>query len=171
LTLVLNVALFQAGWLACVLAAAHGLPWAGIAAAAAVVTWHALHARRAAEELKLVALAVAVGALCDSALAASGWIEFAPQAAAEGLAPWWILAMWALFGTTLNVSLAWLRSRLPLAALLGAMSGPLAYWAGARLGALELRQPAAALGALALVWAASLPGLLAAARRLDGAAR
>ena len=171
MTLALNIALFQAGWLACVLAAAHGLPWAGIAAAIGVVAWHALRAPRTAQELKLVALAVAVGALCDSAFAASGWISFAPAAAAEGLAPWWILAMWALLATTLNVSLAWLRSRLPLAALLGAMSGPLAYWAGARLGALELRQPAAALGALALVWAAILPGLLAAGRRLDGAAR
>jgi len=170
LTLAVNVALFQAGWLACVLGAAHGMPLAGIAIAAAVVAWHAARARRPAQELKLVALAVLAGALFDSALAAGGWIVFAPEAAA-GLAPWWILAMWALFATTLNVSLAWLRSRLPLAALLGAVSGPLAYWAGARLGALELRQPAAALGALAAAWAVVLPGLLAAARRLDGAAR
>ena len=170
MTVALNVALFQAGWLACVLAAAHGLPWAGILAAAAVVAWHTARAQSPARELKLVALAVVVGALCDSALAASGWIAFAPEAAA-GLAPWWILAMWALFATTLNVSLAWLRSRLPLAGVLGAISGPLAYWAGARLGALELRQPAAALAALALGWAAILPGLLAAARRMDRAAR
>lgn len=171
LTLAVNVALFQAGWLACVLGAAHGMPWAGIAAAAAVVAWHVARARRPAQELKLAALAVLAGALCDSALAASGWIGFAPDAPAPGLAPWWILAMWALFATTLNVSLAWLRSRLPLAGLLGAISGPLAYFAGARLGALELRQPVAAVGALALVWAVALPGLLAAARRLDGAAR
>jgi hypothetical protein len=170
LTLALNVALFQAGWLACVLGAAHGMPWGGIAVAAAVVAWHAARARRPAQELKLVALAVLAGALCDSALAASGWIAFAPEAPAAGLAPWWILAMWALFATTLNVSLAWLRTRLPLAGLLGAVCGPLAYWAGARLGALELRQPAAALGALALAWAAILPGLLAAARRGDRAA-
>ena len=170
MTVVLNIALFQAGWLACVLGAAQGLPWAGILAAAAIVAWHAARAQRPALELKLVALAVIVGAACDSALAASGWIAFAPEAAA-GLAPWWILAMWALFATTLNVSLAWLRSRLPLAGILGAISGPLAYWAGARLGALEFRQPAAALAALALGWAAILPGLLVAARRLDGAAR
>jgi len=171
LILAVNIALFQAGWLACVLGAAHGMPWAGVAVAAAVVAWHAARARRPVQELKLVALAVLAGALFDSALAAGGWIVFAPDAAASGLAPWWILALWALFATTLNVSLAWLRLRLPLAALLGALCGPLAYWAGARLGALELRQPAAALGALALVWAAALPGLLAAARRLDGAAR
>ena len=170
MTLALNVALFQAGWFACVLAAAYALPWAGIAAAAAIVGWHALRARQPAQELKLVALAVLVGAVADSALAASGWVSFAPSAAAEGLAPWWILAMWALFATTLNVSLGWLRARLVLAALLGALSGPLAYWAGARLGALELLQPAAALAALAFCWAVVLPVLLAAARRLDGAA-
>jgi len=171
LIILVNVALFQAGWLACVLAAANGLPWAGIAVAAAIVAWHAVRARQPRQELKLVALAVAVGALADSALAASGWVAFAPQAAAQGLAPWWILAMWALFATTLNVSLGWLRARLALAGLLGALSGPLAYWAGARLGALELLQPSAALAALALCWAAVLPVLLAAARRLDGVAR
>ncbi len=153
------------------LGAANGLPWAGIAVAAAIVAWHALRARQPREELKLVALAVAAGALADSALAASGWVAFAPDVAAHALAPIWILAMWALFATTLNVSLAWLRPRLVLAGFHGALSGPLAYWAGARLGALELRQPVAALAALALGWAAILPGLLAAGRRLDGAAR
>src|SRR5690349_5709830 len=71
---VLNAAAFQAGWLACVLGAAHGLPWGGIVVAAAIVAWHALRARQPREELKLVALAVAVGALADSALAASGWV-------------------------------------------------------------------------------------------------
>lgn len=90
-------------------------------------------------------------------------------AAAEFLAPWWILALWALFATTLNVSLGWLRSRLLLAGVLGGVAGPFAYWAGERLGALSLREPVAALGALTLGWAAILPALLALARRLDGA--
>lgn len=169
--LVWNAAAFQAGWFACILGAAHGRPWAGIAIAAAIVGWHAARAARPAQELKLVALAVLAGALFDSALAAPGWVEFAPEAAAPYLAPWWILALWALLATTLNVSLGWLRDRLLLAGLLGAASAPLAYWAGERLGAITLREPAAALGALALGWAAILPGLLALARRLDGAAR
>ena len=64
--------------------------------------------------------------------------------------PYWILAMWALFATTLNASLGWLHGRPALAGALGMLSGPLAYWAGARLGAIELVQPAAALAALAL---------------------
>ena len=167
MTLALNAAAFQAGWFACVLGAAYGWPWAGVAAAAGLVAFHALRAPRPGQELKLVAVAVLVGALWDSVLVAAGWIAFAPDAFAQNLAPYWILALWALFATTLNVSLGWLRRRLLLAALLGALAGPLAYWGGAKLGALELREPAAALVALALGWAAILPALLALARRLD----
>jgi hypothetical protein len=164
-SLVVNIAAFQAGWFACVLGAAHGRPWLGIGVAVAVVAAHAALAKHPGAELKLVATAVLVGAFADSALAASGWVTFAPDSLAGWLAPWWILAMWALFATTLNVSLRWLRGRLPLAAALGFIAGPLAYWGGEKLGALELRPEA--LLALAAVWAAVLPGLLVAARRLD----
>lgn len=167
MTLVINIAAFQAGWFACVLGAAHGYPWLGVAAAAAAVGLHALNSPHPARELKLVAAAVLVGALFDSTLTAAGWVAFKPDALPENLAPFWILALWALFATTLNVSLHWLRARLALAAVLGLLAGPLAYWAGARLGALELTRPAAALGALALGWALMLPGLLALARRLE----
>ena len=165
--LALNIVLFQAAWFACVLGAAHGVPWLGIAAAAAVVAWHTFSAPQPATEFKLVAAALVIGALFDSALAGSGWLEFAPPAPAAYLAPYWILAMWALFATTLNVSLGWLRRRLALAAVVGMFAGPLSYWAGARLGAVELVEPAAALIALALGWTAILPGLLALARRLE----
>jgi hypothetical protein len=165
--LALNVAAFQAGWFACVLGAAHGLPWIGVAAAAAVVAWHTSGAQQPARELTLVVAALAVGATFDSALATSRWVEFAPPAAAEGVAPYWILALWALLATTLNLSLGWLRGRPALAAALGFIAGPLAYLAGARLGALEILKPAAALVALALGWAVVLPLLLALARRLE----
>src|SRR5262245_25306991 len=167
LSLAINIVAFQAGWFACVLGAACGWPWAGVAAAAAIVAWHVARAPRPGGELKLVGAAIVAGALADSALATSGWIQFAPQALADGLAPWWILAMWALFATTLNVSLRWLRERFALAAALGFLAGPLAYWGGAKLGAIELRQPGMALAALAFEWGLVLPGLLAAARRLD----
>jgi uncharacterized protein DUF2878 len=164
----LNVVAFQAGWLACVLSAAYGSPAAGLAAAAAVVAWHATQAARPAQELKLVAMAVLIGVFWDSALVALGWLAFAPYALLEKLAPYWILALWAMFATTLNVSLGWLRGRWLLAALLGALAGPLSYWAGAKLGAVVLLKPVPALAALAIGWAVILPALLALARRFDG---
>jgi hypothetical protein len=55
-----------------------------------------------------------------------------------------------------------------IAALLGAAGAPLAYYAGARLGALDLVSPAPALVAIALGWAVATPALMLAARRLDG---
>jgi hypothetical protein len=73
-----------------------------------------------------------------------------------------------LFATTLNVSLRWLRGRPLLGALLGAVGGPLAYLAGAKLGGIELLEPALALSALAAGWALLLPLLQRLATELDG---
>lgn len=166
--LIVNVAAFQLGWFACVLGAARGWPWAGTGLACAIVAWHVSRATHPAQELKLIAAALLIGALFDSSLAALGWLKFASGTLIEGTAPHWILAMWALFATTLNVSLNWLKGRCWVAALLGAAAGPLSYWAGARLGAVELADPVAALGALGVGWAIMMPALTVLARRYDG---
>jgi hypothetical protein len=169
--MLLNLVAFQAGWFACVLGAAHGWPWSGVAAALAVVGLHAGRATRPRAELALAALAVAGGAAWDSGLALSGWLAYSAAPAAQpwaSLAPPWILAMWALFATTLNVTLRWLRGRWLLAALLGAVAGPCSYLAGVRLGAARLVEPGLALSALAVEWALMLPALLALAARFDG---
>ena len=132
---IVNFAAFQIGWFACVLGAAHGWPWAGTAIAAAIVAAHVYRAARPAEELKLIGIALCLGAVWDSLLFTLGWLDFKTGVLIHGVAPHWILAMWALFAITLNVSLRWLQGRWLVAALLGAVAGPLAYWAGARLGA------------------------------------
>ena len=72
-----------------------------------------------------------------------------------------------LLAGTLAVSLRWLQRRLVLAGVLGAIAAPLAYLAGARLGALTLPKGHSALWAQAAGWALLLPALLAMARRLD----
>jgi hypothetical protein len=168
MTPVANIALFQAGWFACVLGAAHGLPWIGAMAAAAIVAWHALRAARPVRELALIGVAVALGALFETVLLQSGFVRFPHGGLFDGLAPYWMVALWALFATTLNVSLRWLRAHPALGALLGAIGGPVAYYAGARLGAIELAAAGGSLAAIAIGWALLTPLLLASARRLDG---
>lgn len=167
-SLIVNVAAFQVGWFACVLGAARGWPWAGTALAAVIVAWHAARAARPEQELKLIGLALLIGALFDSTLALLGWLTFASGTLIQGTAPHWILAMWALFATTLNVSLNWLKGRFLIAALLGGIAGPLSYWAGERLGAVVLVDPGLALGALGVGWAIMMPALTELARRYDG---
>jgi hypothetical protein len=76
-------------------------------------------------------------------------------------------ALWANFATTLNVSLVSLQTRPWLAALLGLVGGPAAYWGGAELGAMSFLDPTAGLIALALGWGILTPLLLALARLLS----
>ena len=99
---------------------------------------------------------------------ATGVLQFHTGAFIAGVAPHWILALWALFATTLNVSLSWLRGRWLLAAVLGAIAGPLSYWGGAKLGALVLVQPLPAVVAMAIEWAIAMPLLMRLAQRFDG---
>ncbi|MGD2062094.1 MAG: DUF2878 domain-containing protein [Nitrospirota bacterium] len=163
-----NVLAFQAGWFACVLGGAYQRPWLGTAAAAVIVAAHLAGAGARAREATLVGLVALIGFAWDSALVAVGWFHYASGTIVDGGAPAWILALWALFATTLNVSLRWLRGRPLLAAALGAVGGPLAFYTGARLGAVTLSDPAIALCAQGAGWAALLPILSILAQRLDG---
>ena len=90
-------------------------------------------------------------------LVASGWVSYPSGQWHAALAPYWIVAMWIGFATTLNVSLGWLKGRYWLATLFGAAGGPLAYLAGAKLGGITLVSSDAAPLALALGWAAIMP--------------
>ena len=140
----LNAALYQAGWLACTLGAAHGMPWAGPAAAAAIIWWHLARAPRASDELRLLGVAAATGLLFETALLHSGWISYPGTSGPGSLAPLWMVTLWALFATTFNVSLRRLRDYPVMASMLGAVGAPVAYYAGAGMGALTLIAPVAA---------------------------
>ena len=163
----INFVLFQLGWFACVLGAARGFAREGTLLALVIVAAHVLRAARPRREFALVAAATAFGALADSALASTGWLRYDSGILVEGAAPYWIVALWALFATTLNVSLRWLRGRLWIAALLGAASGPAAFYAGAGMGALHFVQLVPALTALAVGWAIATPLLVGLAQRLE----
>lgn len=163
-----NFVAFQFGWFACVIGAAQGFPLLGAAVALAVAAAHVALASRPRAELALLLLAATIGTIWDSLLAATGWVHFANGMLIAGTAPYWIVALWVLFATTLNVSLGWLKRRLVLAAAFGAIGGPLSYLGGARLGALSFGNEGAALIALSLGWAVLTPLLLRLAMRHDG---
>jgi hypothetical protein len=164
-----NFIAFQAGWFACVLGAAAGRAWIGPVVVGAALALHFARSTRPMAEIRLALCALAIGLAWDGALLHLGMLEFAAPGPFEAMPPAWMLALWPLFASTLNVSLRWLRRRPLAAAALGAAAGPLSYWAGARLGALGLPEPGAALALLAVGWAAITPLLLALARRFDEA--
>ena len=165
---ILNFLACQLAWSACVLGGANDRAVEGTLVAAAVVALHLALAKRAAPEALLIAAASVIGLVWDSLLVAVGLIAYPTGHLAPGLAPYWIVALWAVFATSLNLSMGFLKGRLWLAALVGAVGGPLSYLAGGRLGGLEMSDPVLALGAQGIGWALLLPLLSHLANRWNG---
>ena len=163
-----NLVAFKIGWLACVLGGASELPWVGALVALVIVATHIARAPLPSAELKLVVVAGLLGAFWDSLLVASGLLVYESGTLIAGTAPYWIVAMWLLFSTTLNVSLTWLKGRLVLAAAVGAFAGPLAFYGGHKLGAVGFGNFPLAMLALAAGWALILPTLVLLTGRLNG---
>ncbi len=167
----LNIAAFQIGWFVCVLGAARGMPGLGIAVGLVIVAMHLRRVPQPRSESLLLLVAAVVGIVADTLLIRGNWLAFDSGTIIPGVTPYWMIALWIIFATTLNVSLGWLKRRRLLAAALGAVGGPLAYYAGAELGAVTIAHPPTALAAVGVVWALAMPLLLYAADRYNGTIR
>lgn len=158
---------FQAVWFACALGAARGTNAPGLIAGLSFTAIAIATSKQRVPEASIAALSGLAGLVLESALLRAGFVTFAAPWPSEAFAPAWIVVLWLAFGSTLSPLASALGRNRPLAAALGAVAGPLAYLAGERLGALQL--PAAlplTILALAAVWAAALPALLAIYDRL-----
>jgi hypothetical protein len=158
----------NAGWFVCVISAANGRPWIGVLFTAAAVAFHLASAQQARLEFNLLATVLGLAALWESLLTATGLLVYPNGMVFPHAAPYWILALWALFAMQLNVLFRWLRGRYWLAALVGALAGPLSFRAGAALGAVQFPDPLLALAALGAGWALWLPAMIALATHWDG---
>ncbi len=154
---VINAVLFQIGWFACVLGAAYQLPWLGSLMAVAIVAYHLSRTLQLAQELKLIALVVTAGFVWDSLQVTSGLLHYDSGLLHQSLAPYWIIAMWALFASTLNVSLKWMKGKYFIATLFGLVGGPLAFYGGYKLGAVTFSDTSIAMLALGVGWAFIMP--------------
>jgi hypothetical protein len=160
----LNVLQSQIGWFACVLGAASARPAIGVAIACLLIAAHVALTKARVHELQLLIVAALVGALADTALVQLGAVTFPQTTLVAGFTTPWMIVLWMVFATTLRHSLASLQTRLALAAVVGAVGGPAAYLAGARLGALTIGDSNLSYLAISAEWALALPLLLLAAR-------
>jgi len=160
-----NLIAVYACWFACVLGAAGGQPLLGPIVVACHLVLHVTLAPARRSELQLLALAGLGGYLADSALVWAGLLRFPASARWGSPSPVWMVALWLNFATTLHLTLSWLQGRLLAAALLGACAGPVSYYAGARLGAVELPAlPGLALLTIGVEWLIALTWLVWLAR-------
>lgn len=166
--MLVNIVAFKIGWLSSVVGVAKGMPLLGPAVIFVAIAIHLVLAKRPVSELMLVCATGIIGAIFDSVMISAGWLSYPSGTLVPGFSPYWIIAMWMLFATTFNVSFRWLRSRLLVAALFGAISGPLSYYFGAMFSAVTLLDFWPAMIALAVSWGAMMPLLMLLAKRLDG---
>lgn len=166
--IIINIALFQLGWFCCVLAGANNLPLTGTVAALLVVMWHLTSTFDKSKELVLLLIAAAIGTTWESLLVSTGLLQYPSGTFIQGIAPNWIIAMWLLFATTLNVSLRWLKNRPIVAALLGAIAGPAAFFTGYKLGGVNIPDLPVAMLVLAAGWSVLMPLLMSLSNRIDG---
>lgn len=164
----INILVFQVGWLAAVIGGAHQMPWLGPVALVVMLLIHLNAARHPIEELVLVLFCGVLGAAFDSILVANGWVSYSSGLISASLAPYWIVAMWMMFAMTLNVSMKWFRGKPLTSAVFGFFGGPLSYIAGEELGAITLLNPLASLTMLGLGWAVMMPLLMSLSEKLDG---
>ena len=156
-TLLINYALYQIGWFACVLGGAWHRPWTGFLIAALMIGVHLALSVERALEARLIVLAIGVGAMVEMFQIASGTYHFTSGTIINAVPPLWLLAMWAQFATTFRFSLRSVIARPASAAVFGAIGGPIAFLAGERLGAVILLPPLSlGLLRLSVSWAIAL---------------
>jgi len=161
-----NLLGYQAVWWVSMMTAEKGLPWIGVAAAAAFVIAQWIASGNRGSDARLVASSLLMGIVIDGFLGSSGLLSYASPAPSM-LAPIWILSIWAAFAMTFNHSFVFLQGRPAWGAALGAVGGPLAYEGAARFGAVQFAEPTwRALALLALAWGIVVPALAMLAHRL-----
>ncbi|MBU1568649.1 MAG: DUF2878 domain-containing protein [Proteobacteria bacterium] len=154
----INVGINQVIWFLCVLGGNAGAFFAlPLLVANIVLSRH----RRA--DLQMTGLLLLSGVFIDGILQTIGFFSFT---SAGFPIPLWLAVIWAALAALPHHSLAWMKKRRLLSVIFGAFGGPLAYWAGVRLGAATFHWPLlSSLALLAVVWAFLWTGVMAVAAR------
>lgn len=150
---VLNITLYQAIWFACVLGGK-----AGALGSLVPIALHLGLSPRRWADLQMMGILLTAGLVIDGSLQLTGFFRFTDPALPI---PLWLAVIWLALATLPHHSLAWMKGRPLLGAALGAIGGPLAYWAGVRLGAAAFSWPLLpSLLLLAVIWALLWPAVM-----------
>jgi hypothetical protein len=154
---IINAVMFQTLWFACVVGSANKLLWPSIVAGIVMLFWQLSPARRHRTDLLVLLAAILLGLIIDTGWTIFGVMEFTDPRPVQPIAPIWILIMWVGFALTINHSMMWMQKHALMPALLGFVGGPMAYYAGLKLGAVEfLLDFWTVIALLGVVWAIAL---------------
>lgn len=161
----LTLIAYEAVWFTAVIGAGHGQWWPGVLGTLAFAAWRLMVSRHRRVEWRLLAVALVLGLVLENLWVHGGLVAYAaPWPWAES--PAWLMCLWLAFALTIVPLFGYLHTRPALAAVFGAVGGPLAYLGAARgWHAVTMPSPLwPALLALAAGWAIALPLLTTLAR-------
>lgn len=145
-----NVLLYQLIWFGSVLG---GTP--GLLVSLLLILVHLAFSTVRSDDLRMMGALLCIGLVVDGTLHYVGFFSFTISGFPL---PLWLIMIWLGLALTPHHSLAWLQNRPLLSSFFGALGGPVAYWAGVRLGAATFHWSLpASLVTLALVWAVLWP--------------
>jgi hypothetical protein len=156
----IHILVFQVAWFGTVLGAAHNMPWLSLLFVPPALVLHLVFTPAWMEELLLAIGATLAGLVFDTALIWAGVYSPVPFLFHPPLSPLWMVLLWVNLATILTTSLRFLQGRYWLSAMMGAVGGPMAYYSGARIGAMTGTFGAIDLIVLAMAWATALPFLV-----------
>jgi hypothetical protein len=145
----------QAAWFAAALLASTQWHFIGALGNVVFILAHISVSKNRKSEIKRALLATLIGFFIEQINFHVGQVETRPTPVA-----WWIISLWPAFATSFakGNSLHWLARRLWVSVMFGAILGPIGYFGGARLGALDLNGIHSAF-VLAVTWAIGMPFL------------
>jgi len=150
MNILVNVILYQAVWFLCVFKEN-----SGALIGLAFLATHLYFSTCRYKDIRMMALLLAIGVLIDGALSLAGFMTYNVLALPI---PFWLAVVWLALATLPHHSLRWLKGRPFLSSLLGALGGPLAYWAGVKAGAASFSLPLiTSLALLAIIWGVLWP--------------
>ena len=153
----IDFALFQAVWFACVLATRSPYPQVLPLVGSILVIGRVAQKGRLREALPLGLACIAIGTLGDALLVKLGFLSFSSYPNLLG-APLWMVALWMNFGLMLIPLFTWFMKNL-IRTLLGfSIGGAIAYYSGEKLGVLTLEKDWPSILAIGFEWA--LAGLI-----------
>ncbi|MER2491827.1 DUF2878 domain-containing protein [Catenovulum sediminis] len=156
----LNILLFKTVWFSGAIFANQGL-WVAIPASFTMFYF----SNNKSLDIQLACRIVLLALLSDGILFQLDIIS-APQSV-HFILPLWLWCIWLAFSLTLLNALSFAFKNIYLACLLGAIFGPLSYWSGSQLGAINFAYSTHTVIAIyALLWSAIMAFLTVEIKRL-----
>lgn len=149
----INIGIYQAIWFLCIF-----LENVGALLSLPLILLHLYLSPYKLQDAKQVAIFLLAGVIIDGTLHALGFITY--NVSAYPIPPW-LVVIWLALATLPHHSLNWLKGRYKLSTLFGALGGPLAYWAGVRVGAATFNWSLLiSLITLAIIWGTLWPSVM-----------